>query len=333
MVVIAHFNQLYRWRVLFRSDRYKFLSFFFLSSCSPGQICRASRGSHLSLTSHGRRIVISCHDSTSWKKDELSCSPKAAPHKVGGVEVQRVLSRRKWWSAEGFYAWEVVLSEYPESSQSADRASICYYERQVSAMCWKLKSLIWQDVAVATATDGLLNRPSGHRTIQDPLRVVCLNASSCNNHKVMQIDDTETQNSYKESQNDYKETVLLVWVSFSTFWRGEGPSACLPPVASQFLHCDSLLLKKNVLDFLYFDYQDQKQPCRTRQCPAPECSLFLCASDWATMLKWVTYFGIKNMDTIHFIAKSDDWMCVQPVCLDLELASSNFFGFVAITLP
>lgn len=80
---------------------------FFLSSCSPGQICRASRGSHLSLTSHGGRIVISCHDSASWKKDELSCSPKAAPHKVGGVEVQRVLSRRKWWSVEGFYAWEV----------------------------------------------------------------------------------------------------------------------------------------------------------------------------------------------------------------------------------
>lgn len=106
-----------------------------------------------------------CYLLHSTKKNELSCSPKTtqslikpAVWGVAGVIVEEIMVRQRFLSVRDC----VVRAEHPASTLVWESASICSFERQACVMRWKLKSLIWQGVTVATAMDRLFNRPTRH---------------------------------------------------------------------------------------------------------------------------------------------------------------------------
>lgn len=136
----------------------------FLSLHSPGQVRSRCQASHLSLyTSQGSRTVICCRSSTARKR--MSLAPKTtqslikpAVWGVAGVIVEEIMVRQRFLSVRDC----VVRTEHPASTLVWESASICSFERQACVMRWKLKSLIWQGVTVATAMDRLFNRPTRH---------------------------------------------------------------------------------------------------------------------------------------------------------------------------
>lgn len=73
-----------------------------------------------------------------------------------------------------------MLSAQSIQPQVWESASICSFERQASVMHWRLKSLIWQGVTVATAMDQLLNRLTKCRV---QATWPCGGASACGLHR------------------------------------------------------------------------------------------------------------------------------------------------------
>lgn len=104
--LIAHFNQLSRWRGLFRLDHYKFL---FCLSTPLDKFCGERWASHLFCTSDGSRIVICCCGSTTWEKDELSCSPQTTDSLI--KPAGRAAVMKEIMVGDGFCQWGPVLSE------------------------------------------------------------------------------------------------------------------------------------------------------------------------------------------------------------------------------
>lgn len=177
----------------------------FLSLHSPGQVLR--QGRNLTFISHSTgQTVIFCHSSTTWKRMSLLFSRNnAKSHKASSVRCSRCYrggndDQRKVLSVRDC----VVRADHPGSLLAYWRKCQYLYLWE-SVMCWKLKSLIWQGVAV----DRLLNRPNG-RSLRDtwPLGNTLLEIQ-WNDYQETHKCCTETQNDYKErSHKDYIKTQI-----------------------------------------------------------------------------------------------------------------------------
>lgn len=97
------------------------------------------------------------------KKNELTLRSliKQAVQDVAGFIMEEVRTR------ERFYQWRdcVFRANHPGFLLVYWRKRQYLYHWE-TVMCWKLKSLIWQGVAVARAMDRLFNRPNRH-SLQD----------------------------------------------------------------------------------------------------------------------------------------------------------------------
>lgn len=140
--LITAFNQLHRWRVLFRP-----YCFEFVFCVSTGQIHWQSWALHLSHFT-GR---LDCYlSSTSVKRMII---PKTT----------RSLIKPAVWSILGvmmamqrFYQWGIVLSgQSPQTLYWFEKMPVLFPLR--GECPWKFKSLIWQGVTVATAANRLFN--------------------------------------------------------------------------------------------------------------------------------------------------------------------------------
>lgn len=158
--LITHFNQLYRWRALFRRDHCEFP--FCLSTLLDE--CAGRAKAHIYLTLRGAASLLSAVVAGQHKKDELSCSPKTTQesHKASSVRSSRCYRGWNDGQRKGFYQWRIPLSRQNILACLRQCQYLFFWKAKRQWCGWRLKSLIWLHVTVAKVMDQLFNRPTIH---------------------------------------------------------------------------------------------------------------------------------------------------------------------------